>query len=90
MGLAWDDPLPDDLQEEFLRWVADLRLLTDSKVPHPLYVRDWFTEGIQLHMYANTSPKAYGCCAYLRFPDFASSLVTSSAHVAPLKCLMLP
>ena len=73
---AWDDPIHDDLTEKWQTWsvgVSDINLL---KIPHcvkPSPSNDW---SFELHLFSDTSNKAYGCCSYLRSIDEGGNVHT--------------
>ena len=93
LGLGWDEELPEAAAELFSRWLDGCQLLREVKVARcftALSACDWSSlTGVELHVFADASPKAYGSCAYLRFrqPDgtFCVSFVMSKGRVAPLK-----
>lgn len=93
LKLDWDEVLPDEAAEVFCRWMDGCRQLHDVKVPRcftALSATDWSSlAGVELHVFADASPKAYGSCAYLRLkqPDgsYCVSFVMSKGRVAPLR-----
>ena len=98
LGLQWDVPIPEELQQMFLSWIADLQLVKSWKIPRRYFQVPWkeatTATQFQLHAFGDASERAYGACVYLRVskPDgsYSSSLVISKVKVAPLKTLTLP
>ena len=93
LKLEWDDVLPDDAAELFCIWMEGCRKLQKVKVGRcftALSETDWSSlTDLELHVFADASPKAYGSCVYLRIkqPDgsYRVSFVMSRSRVAPLR-----
>lgn len=93
LQLDWDQVLPPDAAELFCRWVGDFGRLQDVKLPRCFTAAsstDWSSiSDVEVHVFADASPKAYGCCAYLRFRQpndtFCVAFVMSKGRVAPLR-----
>ena len=63
-NLTWDEDLPSDLRLQWTSWMEDIKC--QSKVSNP---RQYFAlngSNLQLHVFCDSSPKAYGAVAYLR------------------------
>ena len=100
--LGWDDDVPLCSAELLTQWMRDCRKLQMVKVPRCYFDvsgTDWLTgEGIELHAFADASPKGYGAVVYIRISPrrdsvaavTSVSLVMSKGRVAPLKRLTLP
>ena len=95
-SLAWDDPLPPELLDQWGEWLNSLSVLPEIRVPRGIYptsappVRD-----IALHVFADASDEACAAVAYIvtRYKDDSrptSRLLLSKAKVAPLKKLTVP
>ena len=89
LGVSWDDPVPDDFQQQISLWLADLQSLSSFKLPRPFFPDGWDPARVVIHVFADASEKGYGACAYIAVAGQVS-LVTSRARVAPLKKLTLP
>lgn len=88
----WDDlSLPDDVLQPWLTWEEELQHLSRISLP-----RCYVTSSCQryLHIFADTSEKAYGSVAYLRAesPDgcVEVSFLSARSRVAPKKQLSMP
>ena len=87
-GKDWDEPLSNGLTEQVLQWVSDLQDIS------PFKVKRWLgaTEGQSycLHLFTDSSEKAYGCCIYL-VPSVGvpCTLIYSKAKVAPVRKIPL-
>ena len=93
LGLAWDDPVPNEFQREFILWLNGMNDLKEFYIPRRYFEMSWslaLKEGIQLHAFSDASEKAYGAMIYLSLPGHGSSLVISKAKVAPIKKVTLP
>uniref|UniRef100_A0A6B0VB60 Putative transposable element n=1 Tax=Ixodes ricinus TaxID=34613 RepID=A0A6B0VB60_IXORI len=94
-GLGWDDDLTDELLVEWRRWSAELPqiqtvLIRRCVMKEPREI----VSSLQLHIFCDASPVAYGTCAYLRVEGkdgkVEVNLVFSKSRVAPIKRLTLP
>ncbi len=68
----WDDPLlPQELQQAWREWEAELHLLPRITLPRayvPAHV-DQTAVSRQIHIFSDASEKAYGSVSYLRTED---------------------
>ncbi|UYV74213.1 hypothetical protein LAZ67_11002500, partial [Cordylochernes scorpioides] len=55
LKLLWDEPLPENLSREFLRWLAKLESLTSISVPRWLCYREEHRLGTTLHVFCDAS-----------------------------------
>ncbi|KAM7302220.1 uncharacterized protein ISCGN_017737 [Ixodes scapularis] len=92
-GLGWDEELPEALRQEWTTWCAELKDLQRIMAPRHLQNADGESK-LELHVFTDASPQAYGACAYLRAVDrkenVSVTLVFAKSRVAPLKTLTLP
>ena len=91
-NVGWDDPIPDDLMEQWQRWLDDLPSLSKLEVPRCLKPA-WEHGTFQLHHFCDASESGYGAVSYLRFVDghnIHCSLVMSKNRLAPIKQLTVP
>ncbi|XP_040070852.1 uncharacterized protein LOC120843527 [Ixodes scapularis] len=93
-GVGWDDELPDDLRKEWMAWCTELRDLRLVTTPRCLLWMDGELNSLQLQVFTDASPSAYGACAYLRVVnntgDVILTLIIAKVRVALLKTLSLP
>ena len=90
----WDVPLPADFQETWTQIARDLSSITAVRFSRKILPsRDNKMTGNNndffLHIYVESSIKAYGASAYICNDD-NSKLVMAKNRVAPLKSLTLP
>ncbi|GFW41337.1 integrase catalytic domain-containing protein [Trichonephila clavipes] len=91
LQLRWDDTLPDDLLRKFKPWYQQLHLISDIRIPR------WFdispnVESVSLHLFSDTSQKAFASCIFLRIKDsnqIKVSLVHARSRVAPVKTVAI-
>ncbi|XP_070537230.1 uncharacterized protein [Ptychodera flava] len=90
-GLAWDEPLGNEMCKQWTDIANDISKTTELK-----FKRQYFDSPIQpdsqdydLHVFAGASKKAYGAVAYLRHGN-ETAIVMAKTRVAPLKELTLP
>ena len=79
--LEWDEPLPADINAEWLQWCSQVEALKGIKLPR--LVR---TPGSppRLAVFADASAFAYGVCVYI-VSEGAASLLFAKTRVAPVK-----
>ena len=88
MKLGWDDPMPENLRDE---WVEFFRELFEME--HIIFTRclkpDKATGDPILVMFSDGSNDAYGTCAYARWAltdgGFGCRLISSKNRLAPLR-----
>ncbi|XP_026736747.1 uncharacterized protein LOC113500239 [Trichoplusia ni] len=92
-GTAWDDPIDEDLAEQWTTWLTHLQKLRDVKIPRR-YLNYSDAASIQLHIFTDASESAYSAVLYWRTktPDgeVKLSLIVAKAKVAPLKLTSIP
>ena len=92
--IDWDDEVPPDLLEIWLRWRRELGCLSEKLISRCYFSSDFYVVSTELHGFCDASELAYAAVAYLRFTDSTGriqiSLVASKTKVAPLKRLSIP
>ena len=95
LGLEWDEPVPPPFQDEFARWVQDLKMLKDVRIARCFVKSSWsgVIQDLEIHGFGDASEKGYGAVVYLCSPDQAggkmTSLVMSKVRGAPLRKVTL-
>jgi hypothetical protein len=91
-SLGWDDPLPKELETQWLSWVQQLPMVQTVSIPRCYTVTDAYET--QLHIFSDASEVGYGCVAYLRTTAVSDqptvSFVFGKSRVAPLKQVSIP
>ena len=97
LKVEWDEVVPDSCAELLAQWMRDCRKLQMVKIPRCYFDLpgvDWSSgAGVELHAFADASPKGYGAVVYVRVRGASGvsvSLVMSKGRVAPLKRQTLP
>ena len=62
---SWDQTMPDDIADQWGRWMEDLHHIHHLKVPRCITPSFTFEEA-QLHHFADASQDAYGAVSYLQ------------------------
>ena len=66
----WDDPIPENVRECWLRWREGLHLLENLEVPRCFKPEDFGTvTSTQLHHFSDASTNGYGQCSYIRLEN---------------------
>ncbi|UYV72472.1 hypothetical protein LAZ67_9003283 [Cordylochernes scorpioides] len=93
LKLSWDEPLPENLSCEFLRWLAKLESLKSIAIPRWLCYREEHRIGTTLHVFCDASKASYATCIFLRIEseqEVTCQLVQARSRVAPLKGTTIP
>lgn len=89
---SWDKELPQSLQDSWQSYQNQLPLLNELRIDRLIICPS--PTSVQLHIFSDSSEKAYGACAYLRSTDsnglIKNALLTSKSKVAPLKQQSIP
>ncbi|GFX62692.1 integrase catalytic domain-containing protein [Trichonephila clavipes] len=88
MKKAWDQELPQNIVNKFMKWFNEIQILKDVTVPRCMKI-DIFTE---LHVFVDASKGSYAGCVFARsIVDSRVSviLVRAKSRVAPLKLLSI-
>ena len=87
-SLAWDDPLPDELAQQWFTWLEAIPRVREIDIPRCF--KPIQTLGVaQLHHFADGSSKAYGAVTYLRTVD-KCGISHVKAKLAPLTAQTIP
>ena len=95
LDLGWDDPIPQHLEERWMKWMEDLPKLQEFKIRR-CYKPAEFKKIVscQAHYFADASETGYGAVGYLRMVDeegkIHCSFLAGKARVAPLKSVTIP
>ena len=66
LGMAWDEPVPDETVSKWKTWQLELRCITNHPVPRCYYDTTKEKRSIQLHGFSNASIAAYSGVVYVR------------------------
>ncbi|KAG7496410.1 hypothetical protein JOB18_018512 [Solea senegalensis] len=93
-GIAWDEPLPRELQPQWENWLKDLENLQKLQIPRCFAPETLGkAQRIELHHFSDASSYGYGQCSYIRVVSedkVHCSLVIGKARVAPSKVVTIP
>ena len=93
-GTHWDDPIPDHLRIQWVKWREELGCLAKLKVPRCYKPNDFGeVKTIELH-FSDASTYGYGQCSYLRMTNSQGrihrALVMAKSRVTPSKPITVP
>ncbi|UYV60869.1 hypothetical protein LAZ67_1002644 [Cordylochernes scorpioides] len=72
---GWDDPLEEDISQEFKDWYEQLSHLKDSRIPR--YICVGWAESLELHVFCDASKEAFATVAYMRRARLAKCILES-------------
>ena len=93
---TWDDPVPDELNLQWLDWKSQLSALSSLKIPRQYGSTSTSSDSaaFELHHFSDASTTGYGACSYLRIirdsGEVSCDLVMSKAKVTPKKTVTVP
>lgn len=91
-NLAWDKPIPDELNRRWISFRKELPLIQEVKIPRCMLQPQ--SVEVEIHAFCDASEKAYCATIYVRClsenSDIIVSLLTSKTKVSPLKTQSLP
>ena len=94
LKVNWDEPIPDNIRDAWLRWRSELPSLSRKPIPRCYFPQEARIVSFQLHGFSDASEDAYAGVVYLRMVDTQDrvhiSLVVSKTKVAPIKRLTIP
>ena len=94
-NLNWDDPLPDQYEQEWNSWIKELFELSSIRLPRCYHVPD-FGEVVlsELHVFCDASQESIGHVVYLRqisnVGTISVSFVYGNSKLAPRAALTVP
>ena len=89
----WDQEVPDDVRKYFLRWMQDLPLLQEVKIPRWLKGMSEHVISCSLHTFFDASKMAYATAVFARYECSICvqvQLVQAKTQVAPVKAVTFP
>ena len=89
LKLSWDEPLSEALSNQWHKTAQEIQNGTKMVFPRCYFISTSTTKSLLLHVFADTSIRAYGAVAYLCHNNH-SSLAIAKTRVAPLKTKTLP
>lgn len=90
--MDWDTSLPEELQEKWRRYHAELVDLKNLSIPR----KSMFSTSrqVEIHGFSDASMDAYGACIYVRSlscdNEWHSKLLCARTRVSPLKGVTIP
>ncbi|XP_011860459.1 PREDICTED: uncharacterized protein LOC105557752 [Vollenhovia emeryi] len=93
LKLGWDDELPPDLQQAWIKYMQELIELRTIRIPRRVMSCDG-PRLLNLHAFCDASERAYGACVYIQTVDNSdrsmSRLLCARSRVAPMGGTTIP
>ncbi|XP_063900182.1 uncharacterized protein LOC135119722 [Zophobas morio] len=91
--LDWDDPLPEEIRQTWLKLEQELPILNTLQIPRKVVSNQY--NNVEIHGFCDASMSAYGACVYIRTLDlntnsYKTELLCARSRVSPLKTITLP
>lgn len=86
--MTWDDEVPDDLKNRFLKWMKDLKGLEKIKVPRCFLGQISESDNVSLHIFCDASKVAYAAVIFIRVENIEGVkvyFVQAKSRVAPAR-----
>ena len=91
--LGWDDKIPDSVLEVWNRFVKELTVLKEIRIPRFIYSSFNNDSVVEIHGFSDSSKEVYCAVLYLRIisgDEVNLYFLASKTRVAPLKQLSIP
>lgn len=92
--VGWDDPVPEDLASQWVRFLRSLLELSKLKFPRSLWPEEETVGKPSLVIFSDGSALAFGAAAYVRWElkagGFWSRLIMAKCRIAPKDMLSIP
>ena len=93
-SLGWDEPLPQDIMKEIIKFFVDMYELDQVDFDRSLYPQEETIGNPWLVTFSDGSIKAFAAAVYIRWQlklgGFWSTLVTSKSKIAPKNRISIP
>lgn len=92
-GIGWDDCIDEEIYKTWKFWKKDLQRIDNLSIPRSYAKSISISEVIELHIFCDSSKKAFASVAYLRSisqNNIEICLVLAKARVAPTKTISIP
>ncbi|XP_055522508.1 uncharacterized protein LOC129716699 [Wyeomyia smithii] len=94
-GVGWDDEIPENLHEQWGKWIGVLPLVQDVRIQRCYRSRTQIAPETrtQLHTFVDASEDGYAAVVYLLFQQkgvIECAIVAAKARVVPLKFVSIP
>ena len=93
-GVDWDQEIPQNITEEWLRWRTELKYLSKKLINRYCFSKDAMIRELQLYGFCDASEDAFAGVVYIQMTDSEdkvhTSLVVAKTKVAPIKRLTIP
>ena len=89
--VSWDSELPEELKPQWWTWFQELETVPLIQIPRSYFPLGW--SGAHLHVFGDSSKKAYRAVAYLRAEQESgvhSSIVMAKSKITPMKSQTTP
>ena len=86
LNIEWDDRIPNQLAEEWVKLMTQLKELKNVSVERCVH----FEGDVKLHMFCDASMKAYGAVIYVVDISGQYRLLTAKSKLSPSKNVTLP
>ena len=92
--VGWDDPLPDNEQAQWSRWLEDIPKLQEIKISRCFKPLNFNKIKVQVHQFSDASRVGYAAVAYLRLVETGGNVHVAFAmeksRLAPLREISIP
>ena len=93
-GIGWDDPLPEDQAQRWVKFLNSLLRLKEIRFPRSLWPEEEVVGLPILVIFSDGSALAYGTVAYIRWElrggGFWARIIMSKCKIAPKHILSIP
>ena len=91
LKVSWDSQLPEELKPQWWAWFEELETVPLIQIRRSYFPSGW--SGAHLHVFGDSSKKAYGAVAYLRAEQESgvqTTIVMAKSKITPMKSQTTP
>jgi transposase InsO family protein len=93
--LSWDENVPEMEMQSWRRWLADLHIIEQFKIPRSVTPQNFGQMAYyELHHFCDASVRAYGVVSYVRVVNEVGevncTLMMAKSRLAPIKAITIP
>jgi hypothetical protein len=93
-GLKWDDPIPEECDSKWKKWLLELPKLEEFYIDRCVKKNMDNILSSELHHFCDASADGYGAVVYLRLIDSSNKIhcafIIGKSRVTPLKVISIP
>lgn len=91
--LTWDEELPDEIAENFIKWFDNIHWLDQCRIPRRMSFLKTAISDTSIHVFCDASKLAYASCVFLRRESEGQvdvMFICAKSRITPPKPITIP